>query len=114
MKTLGKRLAYAIKASGVSQADLARAAGVTRSAVSQWVSGETISAGAEAIFALADATGFEPRWLATGKGPERTQGEQQLKMVCTTWEHLDARGRANVQRVAELESEYVIKSADNG
>lgn len=50
----------------MSQAELARRVGITRSAVNQWVKKGCVST-PEHLFAAADALGCSPRWLATGR-----------------------------------------------
>lgn len=109
MKSVGERIRRAIKVSGLKQMDLVKATGATRSAVSQWVSGETITVKAEYIFAIADATGFEARWLATGIGPEQSREDKQLGKIIEAWPTLDERGRSAVQRAAESESNYIVE-----
>lgn len=107
LRSQSQRIAYAIKTSGIKQIDLARLAGVSRSAASQWVSGEIIKVSAENIFAIADATGYAARWLATGKGPEKPEAEVKAKKLIDLYQQLDERGQAAVFRVAEAESAYI-------
>jgi len=71
--TLGERLAYAIDETGVSQAEVARACGVTHSTVSQWVNGPTKNMKMAYIFAAADRLGVRDRWLAVGSGPMKEE-----------------------------------------
>ncbi|PNA93088.1 MULTISPECIES: LexA family transcriptional regulator [unclassified Pseudomonas] len=66
-----ERIAKAIAASGKRKSEIAAACGVSSSAVSQWVSGESKSMKPENIYALAKATGFHAKWLAIGEGPEQ-------------------------------------------
>ncbi len=70
MNLLSERVAHAIKVSGHTPSSVARAIGCTPAAVLQWISGSTKNIKNEYLFALADATGFEPRWIATGQGRE--------------------------------------------
>lgn len=67
--TIAQRLAEASQKTGMTQAAFAKQLKVTRSAVHQWESGATKYVRPEHLFAVADATGFSARWLATGKGP---------------------------------------------
>ena len=69
MTTLASRLEQAMKETGVTQAEIARACGVTDSAVSQWRSGLTQNMKMAHIFAAADRLGVRDRWLAVGTGP---------------------------------------------
>jgi transcriptional regulator with XRE-family HTH domain len=53
--------------------DVAKAAGVTKGAVSQWENGGNIRP--ENLFAIADYLGISARWLATGKGSRHPKAE---------------------------------------
>jgi len=64
-----ERLKVARKASGMTQEQLARAVGITASAVSHLESGSSKSLSMDHIFACADALGVNAKWLSTGKGP---------------------------------------------
>ena len=66
-----ERIAKAIATSGKRKSEIAAACGVSASAVTQWVSGESKSMKPENIYALAKATGFHAKWLAIGEGPEQ-------------------------------------------
>jgi transcriptional regulator with XRE-family HTH domain len=55
----------------LSQADLARCAGVKPPSVHSWLSGETKSLRANVLMATARALNVLPEWLATGRGPMR-------------------------------------------
>lgn len=71
-----ERIAKAIAASGKRKSEIAAACGVSASAVTQWVSGESKSMKPENIYALAKATGFHAKWLAIGEGPEKDLGSE--------------------------------------
>ncbi|MCF7532007.1 LexA family protein [Pseudomonas petrae] len=66
-----ERIVKAIQASGKKKVEIARECGVSASAVTQWVTGESKNLRPESIYALAKATGFRAEWLAMGQGPER-------------------------------------------
>lgn len=55
---------------GFEIVDVAKACGVTISAVMQWESGSTANIKLEPFFALADYLRVEPRWLGIGAGPK--------------------------------------------
>ena len=74
---LSERIAEAIKQSGKSKADIARACGVTAASVTFWISGQTKSLKAETALALEQATGYRANWLLSGTGP-RMVGEPVL------------------------------------
>ncbi|WP_085696299.1 LexA family transcriptional regulator [Pseudomonas sp. B26(2017)] len=62
------RIATAIKHSRKLKKDIARECGVSPSAVTQWVTGDSKSLRPENLFALAQATGVSAEWLANGTG----------------------------------------------
>lgn len=70
-KTLGQRIKLARQSADMSQADLARSVGVTRGAVTHWEKDSIGNLKNEHLYAVADATRVNPRWLATGKGSMR-------------------------------------------
>lgn len=71
LDSLGERVAYVLDQSGHSPSSAARIIGCERAAISQWIHGPTENIKNAFLFALADLTGFEARWIATGKGPKR-------------------------------------------
>lgn len=72
MKTFGARVQWALDRVGRNQSDLAKAVGVSRNSVSQWVTGKTEPSSASlkkaAVYLKVDV-----HWLATGEG-EPTRG----------------------------------------
>jgi transcriptional regulator with XRE-family HTH domain len=68
--TMAERINEAIKASGKTQADIARACKVSDSAVTQWIKGPVKGLKAETALALADATGYRMQWILNGRGPK--------------------------------------------
>lgn len=69
MKTLKQRTEDAL-AAGFTVGQLAKAAGKTSSAVSQWLNGSTKAIKAESAIGLQALTGWAAAWWATGKGPK--------------------------------------------
>ncbi|OZI62613.1 helix-turn-helix domain-containing protein [Bordetella genomosp. 11] len=67
MKKFSDRLRHARSLRGYTQAEVARLAGLSQSAVASYESGERKSS--RALFKLAAALGVEAQWLDTGKGP---------------------------------------------
>lgn len=59
-----------MESAGLNQPELARRIGISKQAVSAIISGSTKQPNPVNLFEIADATGFEARWLATGKGPQ--------------------------------------------
>lgn len=69
MSTLKERLTRAMAhAKKDNQSKLAREVGVTRAAVSKWMSTATTSLQTEHAFRVARYLGVNPQWLATGEG----------------------------------------------
>ncbi|UVH60636.1 helix-turn-helix domain-containing protein [Variovorax paradoxus] len=60
------------------QADLARRCGVTRPAITNWLSGRNKGIESTHLFAIADYFRVHPRWLATGAGPKWVEVPMQL------------------------------------
>ena len=71
LKTATGRIAYAIEASGKTLEAIASEIGCTHATLSQWQRGKTdpnsIKAGL--LQAFSECTGFDVRWLLTGRGP---------------------------------------------
>ncbi|MDH0640645.1 helix-turn-helix domain-containing protein [Pseudomonas sp. GD03860] len=63
-----ERIALAIRHSKKLKKTIAAECGVTSSAVTQWVTGDSKSMRPENLFALAAATGVSAEWLANGTG----------------------------------------------
>jgi transcriptional regulator with XRE-family HTH domain len=79
--TPAQRIRLARRHGGMSQAELARAVGVQRSAVSHWEASNAKSPSATHLreIAVATATSFE--WLATGRGTMALSHEQVLDSI---------------------------------
>lgn len=73
MSTLRERTEEAI-AAGFRPTALAKAAGISPSAVAQWRSGSTKSLSAQAALGLAALTGWSAQWWTTGRGPRNEGG----------------------------------------
>ncbi len=73
-KTVGQRIRDARESKGLKPADLARAAGVTSAAVSQWESDATKNIRPTNLFDIAEILGKNPKWIITGEGPEDAVG----------------------------------------
>lgn len=66
--TLQSRLNRVMQTMGWNQAQLADEIGVSRQTVSRWMADGKRGMEARHGFALADKTGFDPRWILTGDG----------------------------------------------
>jgi len=67
MQTIAERLEHALKESGMTASELARAIRIRPQAVSQWISGTTKSPSATNLLRAAKVMGVDPDWLIEGK-----------------------------------------------
>ena len=73
--TLGQRIRQAREAAGLTQEQLGRSAGVTRSAISQWETGTVDSVEAATLNRAARALGVSIDWLLSGAPNAVGEGE---------------------------------------
>lgn len=66
--TLSDRI-KAVIAAGFTRTQIAKAAGKSQGAVTQWISGDTKELKSDSAAGIQALTGFNAVWLATGKGP---------------------------------------------
>jgi repressor LexA len=71
METMGDRIRMLRDAKGLSQEQLGKLVGVTKSAVSQWENGTTQNIKLEEFLTLVDVLGTKPHYLVYGaeRGP---------------------------------------------
>lgn len=75
--TLAERIQLLVDA-GFSKSQLAKAAGKTPGAVTQWLTGSTKEIKADTAWGLSALTGYSAEWISTGTGPkERTAAPAQ-------------------------------------
>lgn len=69
--TLAERLEYALRAAGMSRADLARCVDLSRGAITHWLDGSTKELSSSNLVKAARCLNVDPNWLAegTGRGP---------------------------------------------
>lgn len=67
-KTWNERLAWILTTRGVRKSELAKACGVSRSSVQEWVDGTTGDLKLDNLFSACDLLKIRPRWLALGQG----------------------------------------------
>lgn len=72
MSTLAERTQQYLSETGKTVTDLARYAGKSQSAVSQWLNGQTKSLKGETATALEQNTGYRASWWTSGKGAKLT------------------------------------------
>lgn len=95
MDTLAKRLKFSLEKANMSQAALARRVGVSRGAVSLWLSGTTKEISMDNLIEVASALGVSPVWLAQGYEPESEPPETAAlstlgdKGSVYVWDHPD-------------------------
>jgi len=70
--SLGQRLKQAREKAQISQRGLAKRSGLSQQLISKLENGLVEST--TEVFRLAEALGVDPRWLATGKGSQRSEG----------------------------------------
>ena len=68
-KSIAERVTFARETLGVDKTQLAKLIGLSKQAISAIESGATKSPQPENLLAIADATGFELRWLISEEGP---------------------------------------------
>lgn len=68
MSTLAQRIDFIIKSNGISAAELARKAGISRTAITLYRRGETQTIKADAAARIASAYGVSLEWLINGTG----------------------------------------------
>jgi transcriptional regulator with XRE-family HTH domain len=108
MTTLESRVARAISESGAEVRQIANACGVSVQAVYAWLRGDVKNMRNETLFAFADVTGFEARWIGTGDGPEKSPAaaNHRIGELIANYSRCDERGKATVLTVAEREARW--------
>jgi transcriptional regulator with XRE-family HTH domain len=108
MRLLSERVRHAIEQSGHTPSSVSRVIGCTPAAVLQWISGDTKNIKNDLLFALADATKFEARWIGTGNGPMRPVStlNHRADDLLNNYAKCDERGRITILTVAEREASY--------
>lgn len=81
MATLANRIKERMQATGMSNAQLAKAAGVRQPTAHNWGTGKTKAIKGEPLLAAALALGVTPSWLASEKGPKFPELQQRLSSV---------------------------------
>jgi transcriptional regulator with XRE-family HTH domain len=111
MSTLDERVARAITESDVPIRSIAAAVGVSVQSVYAWRNGKVKDLRNDNLFALADATGFEARWIGTGDGPERSLAatNHRIKDLMMNYAKCDERGKDNLLLASEREAAYSTK-----
>jgi transcriptional regulator with XRE-family HTH domain len=113
VKTFSDRLRYARRLRGITQKALARAGGLSQSAIASYESGQRQSS--RALFKLASALKVSPNWLDTGRGAmdvvdQYLQGP--LEQDHTLMDPLMRPGRNRPVPVTSTLSSFVLARAD--
>lgn len=80
MNLLSDRVAEAINTSGIDVAEIARSCGISVQAVYKWMNGGSKTISGIHLVELARLTGFEARWIISGKGLK--QRDPKAMAVC--------------------------------
>jgi len=80
MKTLADRLKAALDQAGISQSELARTVGISRSAVSLWMHGSVAGIAGENLLRTAAALRVSPMWLSTGRGSMKAEKPEEIDL----------------------------------
>ncbi|HEX2595601.1 MAG TPA: helix-turn-helix transcriptional regulator [Luteimonas sp.] len=116
---LAERVRRARRIAGLSQQELARALGVTRSAISNWESTNAAQPATDRLARLANALEVSFEWIATGRGemrlprsvPAATAVDARLFVDCphelnllSAYRRAPVRVKAILQEIANLHS----------
>jgi phage repressor protein C with HTH and peptisase S24 domain len=80
MKSLADRLRAALREAGINQSELARRIGISRGAVSFWMTGDTTSVAGENLLKAAQALHVSANWLATGRGKMKPTPAKEISL----------------------------------
>lgn len=81
MLTLGERIKVARLRAGVTKSALAKAVGLSPSAVTQWENGDTKALKSASLLAAANVLKVNYDWLATGKGEARGAPAETISLT---------------------------------
>ncbi|AVK61505.1 transcriptional regulator [Lactobacillus sp. CBA3605] len=106
MSLFAERLKTAMQRAQMTSAQLAKATGIGRSSISQWLSSKYV-AKQDKVTALAQALSVTPEWLlgtvTVASGPKQMTPE-----LVTLWEQLDA---TNQKKLLKKARKLVLKQA---
>lgn len=103
MKKLQERIAFVKQATGWSNAELARQAGVSRTAPTDWLNGGVSVLSSKVAQNLSERTPFTVNWLATGDKP-MYKAEFELE-ASSGWPFEDI----SEQKIRNLERDQKVK-----
>ena len=119
--TLSQRIQEII-ASGYTQTDLSRAAGVTKGTSNQWIDGKIKSIKLEYAQGIQTLTGFHANWIVTGKGDKKADAfkpdyhlinAEQTELATGKIEYWDARGSCGggIHNYEQMPKGHLVKEA---
>ena len=82
MRRVGERIKKSRQELGLSQAQLAKAVGISQESVRKWENGEIQSPRADTLIRLARKLRKDPEWLLNGKGRGK-EGTDELDLLVT-------------------------------
>jgi transcriptional regulator with XRE-family HTH domain len=109
MNILKNRIKHIAEQSGLSYEAFGKKLGVSKQAVSNWISGDIKDLRMERLFKIEDEFGYSARWLATGKGPmqagqiedRHSKYSPATIAICNLIEKLDSAGKRSIQESVE-------------
>lgn len=108
--SLSQRILTRLAELGMTQAELARKAGLTTAAINAWVRGNVSDLKADSLIAAASALRVRPRWLASGNGPKELSTESFNHLIVT----LDEIENGNSSGDYVMVPEYVLNTSPEG
>lgn len=108
MSTLEERFKFARQQAGLSQAELSRAIGISKSAVSQIESGKTRNLKSATLVALERVSGISSQWIVTGRGEPKAgprlsvEDSEQIERIYRDIKKLPASYREKIEQDIEF------------
>jgi transcriptional regulator with XRE-family HTH domain len=108
VNTLEERFKFARQQAGLTQAELSRAIGISKSAVSQIESGKTRNLKAATLVALERVSGISSQWIVNGRGEPRVgprlsaQDSEQIERIYSELKKLPASYRQKIEQDIEF------------
>ena len=107
MSTLAERIKEIMLATGLTTQQMATVCACSYQAVKKWENGTSASIDGAHLIALAEKTGYEAKWIITGKGPKHrayAKNEIQADTLCTM-EKLPEADQYKIRAVADVISD---------
>lgn len=111
LSTKSGRIAYVIEVSGHKPGSIAKLLKCAPAAVYQWINGSTKNLKEDLLWALADITGYEARWISTGQEPMKI--EKGIKHATLVLSAMEPEGRYKAIRLLDTLAEPAKKESMN-